>query len=139
MPILNVKVAAAKTPELTKAISGLLLELTTRILRKPPTVTAIAISYVDPADWIVAGRSLAEQGKSSFYFDIKITDETNTKDEKAQYIREAYAGLATLLGNVHEESYIYVQDVRAASYGYGGRTQEYRYQHPAREEKAAEI
>jgi hypothetical protein len=34
-----------------------------------------------------------------------------------------------LVGNIHEESYIYVQDVRAASYGYGGNTQEYRYHH----------
>jgi hypothetical protein len=34
---------------------------------------------------------------------------------------------ATLLGDLHEESYIYVQDVRAAAYGYGGRTQEWRF------------
>ncbi len=132
MPILNVKVGAVRTPELTRAISSLLQELTVRILHKPPTVTAIAIEYVAPSDWIIAGRSLAELGKSSFYFDIKITDETNTKDEKAQYIREAFAGFAAILGDVHEESYIYVEDVRAASYGYGGRTQEYRYHHPAK-------
>ena len=36
---------------------------------------------------------------------------------------------AALLGDLHEESYIHVQDVRAAAYGYGGRTQEWRYQH----------
>jgi 4-oxalocrotonate tautomerase len=74
---------------------------------------------------------LSEHRKSSFYFDIKITDETNTKMEKEQYIREAFAGFAGILGEIHEESYIYVQDVRAASYGYGGRTQEYRYHHAA--------
>jgi 4-oxalocrotonate tautomerase len=129
MPILNVKLAAEKSPELTRAVADLLIELTSRILKKKPEVTAIAIDYVHPDSWIVGGRSLAEQGKSSFFFDIKITDETNTKDEKAQYIREAFAGFARLLGNVHEESYIYVQDVRAASYGYGGLTQEYRYHH----------
>lgn len=129
MPILNVKLAAEKSPELTRAVADLLIELTSRILKKKPEVTAIAIDYVHPDSWIVGGSSLAEQGKSSFYFDIKITDETNTKDEKAQYIREAFAGFARLLGNVHEESYIYVQDVRAASYGYGGLTQEYRYHH----------
>jgi 4-oxalocrotonate tautomerase len=43
--------------------------------------------------------------------------------------REAFDGFAALLGDLHEESYIYVQDVRAAAYGYGGRTQEWRYQH----------
>ena len=33
-----------------------------------------------------------------------------------------------LLGELHEVSYIYVEDVRATAYGYGGLTQEYRYQ-----------
>jgi 4-oxalocrotonate tautomerase len=129
MPILNVKVSAKKTAGLTKDISDILLELTTRILHKKPEVTSIAIDYVDPDDWIVAGKSLTAQGKSSIYFDIKITDETNTKAEKAQYIREAFAEFSKLLGNLHEESYIYVEDVRATAYGYGGLTQEYRFQH----------
>jgi len=129
MPILNVKVSAPRSSELTREISELLLELTGRILKKKREVTAIAIDYIDPADWVVGGSSLEEQGKKSFYFDIKITDETNTKDEKALYIREAFDGMARLLGDLHEESYIYVQDVKAAAYGYGGYTQEYRYHH----------
>lgn len=127
MPILTVKVSAVKSKEMTANISRLLLELTTNILRKDPNLTSIAIDYVDPEDWIVGGKSLAEQGKSSVYFDIKITDETNTKAEKAQYIREAFKAFGELLGNLHEESYIYVQDVRATAYGYGGKTQERRY------------
>jgi 4-oxalocrotonate tautomerase len=129
MPILNVKVSGTRSAETTKRIASMLQELTTRILRKDPKVTSIAIDYVDPQDWIVAGKSLAEQGRSSFYFDIKITDETNSKAEKAQYISEAFAAFGQLLGNVHDESYIHVQDVRATAYGYGGRTQEYRYHH----------
>jgi 4-oxalocrotonate tautomerase len=129
MPILNVKVGARKSAALTKAIAGTLSDLTTRILHKKPEVTAIAIDYVDPDDWIVAGKSLSEHGKSSFYFDIKITDETNSKEEKAQYIRASFEALSELLGNVHEESYIYVQDVRAAAYGFGGKTQEFRFHH----------
>jgi len=129
MPILNVKVSAEKSPELTRRITERLLDLTSRILRKKPEVTAIVIDYVAHDNWLIAGRPLSEHGKNSFYFDIKITDETNTKDEKAQYIREAFAAFESLLGNLHEESYIHVEDVRAASYGYGGRTQEFRYQH----------
>ncbi len=129
MPILNVKVSAKKSPELTKQISELLLDLTTRILKKKREVTAIVIDFVEHDSWIVGGYFLSEQKKNSFYFDIKITDETNIKDEKALYIKEAFAGFARILGNLHEESYIHVQDVKAASYGYGGYTQEYRYHH----------
>ena len=131
MPIINVKVSASRSPALTQAIASTISELTQRILHKDPRVTAIAIDYVDPQDWVVGGRTLAEQGKRSVYFDVKITDETNTKAEKAQYIHEAYAAFQALLGDLHEESYIYVQDVRAAAYGYGGQTQERRFQHPA--------
>ena len=131
MPILNVKVAAVRSDELTRQITGLLTDLTSGILGKNPAVTAIAIDYADPRDWFAGGTSLAEQGKSSVYFDVKVTDETNTKDEKARYIEKAFEGFSALLGNLHEESYIYVQDVRADAYGYGGRTQEWRYHHPA--------
>lgn len=131
MPILHVKVSAEKSPALTAAIAETLLELTTRILRKPRALTAITIDYVAPDAWVVGGRTLAEQNQRSFYFDVKIVDETNTKAEKAQYVREAFDAFARLLGDLHEESYVYVQDVRATAYGYGGRTQEDRYQHPA--------
>ena len=127
MPILSVKVSGQKNIATTKAINELLLDLTHRILGKKKEVTSIAIEYVDPDNWFVGGKLLSEQGKSSFYFDIKVTDETNTKDEKAQYIEEAFFGFERILGSIHEESYIYVQDVRATSYGYGGKTQEYRY------------
>jgi 4-oxalocrotonate tautomerase len=127
MPILNVKVSTKKSPEMTKSISGLLLDLTTRILKKKPEVTSIAIDYVDPDDWIIGGKSLSELGKKSVYFDIKITDETNTKAEKVEYILASYNAFSQLLGDLHEVSYVYVQDVRATAYGYGGRTQEYRY------------
>ncbi|HEY8099464.1 MAG TPA: 4-oxalocrotonate tautomerase family protein [Burkholderiaceae bacterium] len=129
MPILNVKVSAKKSAALTKQIAELLLDLTTRILKKKREVTAIAIDFIDHDSWVVGGHLLSEQGKNSFYFDIKITDETNTKDEKALYIKEAFAGFERILGNLHEESYIHVEDVKAASYGYGGLTQEYRYHH----------
>lgn len=127
MPILNVKVSAKKSPEMTKSISDLLLDLTTRILKKKPEVTSIAIDYVDPDDWIVGGKSLSELGKRSVYFDIKITDETNTKAEKVAYIFAAFNALSQLLGDLHEVSYIYVHDARATAYGYGGKTQEFRY------------
>ena len=127
MPILNVKVSAKGSPAMTRDISNILIDLTTRILHKDPKVTSIAIDYVDPENWIVAGKSLTEHRKKSIYFDIKITDETNSKAEKAQYINEAFEAFSSLLGDLHEESYIYVQDVRATAYGYGGRTQEYRY------------
>ena len=127
MPILNVKISQPASPALTTAVSEALLELTTRILRKKRELTAITLTYVPPEQWVVGGSTLAAQGKNSFYFDIKVVDGTNTKDEKAQYVTECFAAFGQLLAPLHEESYIYVQDVRAEAYGFGGLTQEYRY------------
>ena len=130
MPILNVKVSATRSQALSQQITNTLLDLTERVLKKNRALTAVVIDYVDPQDWFVGGESLASLGKRSFYFDVKVVDETNTKAEKMRYIAEAFEAMAELLGNLHEESYIHVEDVRAAAYGYGGRTQEYRHQHP---------
>jgi len=58
MPILNVKVSATRSPDLTTAIAEMLLEHTTRILHKKRDLTAIAIDYVHPDDWIVGGAVL---------------------------------------------------------------------------------
>jgi 4-oxalocrotonate tautomerase len=129
MPMINVKVSAAKSAELTAKISRIITDLTVRILKKEPQVISIAIDYVDPDHWIVGGRSLSEQGKTSIYYDVKVTDESNTKTQKAQYVQEAFAAFSALLGDLHEETYFYVQDVRPSAYGYGGKTQDFRYQH----------
>jgi len=127
MPILNLKVSAHRSPALTRTLSEGLVETTARILRKNPEITAVAIDYVAPEDWIVGGRSLAEQGKASFWLDIKVVDGTNTKDEKALYLAEVFALMGRVLGDLHDESYVLVHEVPADAYGFGGLTQEHRY------------
>jgi 4-oxalocrotonate tautomerase len=129
VPIINVKLSAKPNPVLIKQVSETVLDLTTRILRKNRAVTSIALEFVPREHWVIAGRSLAEHNKSSFYLDIKVVSGTNTKDEKAAYLAAVYSAFAELLGDLHEESYVYVHDVAAESYGYGGVTQEYRYIH----------
>ena len=128
MPVINVKISGARGAGMTEQVAAMLMDLTSEVLGKKRELIAIAIQYVDRADWFIAGRRLTEWGMDSFYLDIKITDETNTKDEKAEYIRRVFEGFAGLLGALHDESYIHVEDVRAATYGYGGKTQEFRYQ-----------
>lgn len=126
MPILNVLLSGPAQAQTTQQVAEMLANCTSRILRKKPELTSIAVRYVEPEHWIVGGQSLAAQGKSSAYVEIKITDETNTRAEKAAYIQAVYDGLLELMPNLHHESYIHVDDVRAGAYGYGGKTQEYR-------------
>ena len=50
---------------------------------------------------------------------------------KTRFIRESFEVLESILGKLHKKSNVYVQFVLAASYGFAGLTQEYRYQHNA--------
>lgn len=131
MPIITVLLGTARTPGLSERVAAALQARTVHTLRKKPELVATAVQFVAPDDWLIAGRTMTAHGRSSAFVDIRITDETNTKDEKARFIAEVFADLQALLGPLHDESYIHVHDVRAAAYGYGGRTQEARY-HAAR-------
>jgi 4-oxalocrotonate tautomerase len=66
-------------------------------------------------------------GRSSFFLEVRITDGTNTKAEKAAYVAAVFRAMGELLGSLHAESYVHVHDVRADAYGYGGLTQEHRF------------
>ncbi len=129
MPLLNLRIAAPADTELAARAAALVHRHTVEHLGKQPDLIAIAVDFVDPATWFVAGHSLAERGKRSFSLEIKVTDETNTKAEKARFIAAVFDAFERLFGPLHAESYIHVHDVRAASYGYGGRTLEWRYHH----------
>lgn len=72
-------------------------------------------------------RRRARVGLATFYLDIKITEGTNTKNEKADYIAKVFAEFESLLGPLNPASYIVLHEVRADAWGYQGRTQEFRY------------
>ena len=127
MPIINVSVTGKPDPALSERIAQQVTELTRSHLRKDPAITAVAVHYIDPAHWFAGGRSLAAQGVNTFWLDIKVVDGTNTKQEMAAYLEDVYATLAGTLGETHQESYILVHEVPAAAYGFGGKTQEFRF------------
>lgn len=127
MPYINVKLTAKPDPALSARIARQISELTQMHLRKDPTITAVAVDYVDPQHWFAGGRSLAEQGARTFWLDIKVVDGTNTKQETAAYLEAVHEFMATALGGVHGESYILVHEVPAAAYGFDGKTQEFRF------------
>lgn len=126
MPYLNLKLSVPPSPQTSQRAADILTELTHRILGKKRELTAIAVEYVPPAQWFVGAQALAGQA-ASFYLDIKVTAGTNTKDEKAQYVREVFAALEQEFGPLQPASYVVVDDVPADTWGWQGKTQEYRY------------
>ncbi|WP_421913732.1 tautomerase family protein [Mesorhizobium sp.] len=127
MPIINISVTGKPDAALSARIANEVTGITATQLRKDPTITAVAISYVDPQHWFAGGKSLAEHGANTFWLDIKVVDGTNTKLELEAYLEAIFAAFGRILGSVHEESYAFVHEVPAAAYGYGGKTQEFRF------------
>src|SRR5215471_834247 len=128
MPLITVTYATSRErPSLKSEIAAAVSELTASILRKDPKVTAIIVKAADATDWFVGGKSLAEQKLASYWIDIHVSEGTNTKDEKAAYLAAMYERMAGLLGPLHEETYLHVDEVKGDAYGFGGLTQERRY------------
>lgn len=126
MPILNITISGTPEQVPPANVNDILMRHTGAILHKAPALTAIAVHYTPREQWFVGGESLAQLGKSSFFFDIKITDETNTANEKAAYIAAVWNDMRELLGELHEVSYIHIDDARPAAWGWGGLTQQFR-------------
>lgn len=126
MPILKVMLSSVPDAEQSARIATTLSALTEQILLKDATLTSVAIAHQPAAHWFVGGPSLEAQKKTSFFLDILVTDETNTAAQKAAYISAVFGAMRDLLGELHEVSYIHVHDARAAAWGYGGLTQQYR-------------
>ncbi|MEO8059942.1 MAG: tautomerase family protein [Burkholderiales bacterium] len=127
MPILNVKLCTTASPETSSRIASKLTDLTFEILKKKRELTAVAIEYVAATNWFIAGTALVDRPISTFHLDIKVTEGTNTKDEKALYVSRVFAAVESIIGALAPASYIVVHDVRGDSWGYQGETQEYRY------------
>jgi 4-oxalocrotonate tautomerase len=127
MPIINITLSTPPDAARSGRIAATASALTAKHLRKDPTVTAVAIQHVAPEHWFAGGPSLAEQGQHSFWLDIKVVDGTNTKSEMADYLEEVFLAMTHELGAVHAESYILVHEVPASAYGFGGKTQEFRF------------
>ncbi|MFO1108317.1 MAG: 4-oxalocrotonate tautomerase family protein [Bradyrhizobium sp.] len=128
MPLISVTYSAQReTPSLKAAIAATITELTAKILHKDPKVTAVIVKSVDAADWFAGGKSLAEQKLASYWIDTHVSEGTNTKDEKAAYLASVFVRMEELLGPLHEETYLHVDEVRGDAYGFGGLSQERRY------------
>lgn len=128
MPHIVIHLSGQPDAALTRKVVDTVAELTQRVLDKKLPVIATTVQYIADEAWFIGGQSLAELGKSAFHLDISVTDETNTKAEKARFLRELHAAMLTLRPDLHEVSYVHVIDARGAAYGYGGKTQEYRHQ-----------
>ena len=127
MPFLSVKLSAPESRETTAQVAAALLDLTVDILKKKRELTAIAVEYVTPQRWLIGGTALTPDSPPSFFVEIRVTEGTNTKDQKKAFVEQVTAAMAALFGQVQATSYVVIQELPGDAWGYHGVTQEARY------------
>jgi 4-oxalocrotonate tautomerase len=127
MPYLSFHVSADVSQDQSDHVASVLTELTATVLGKKHELTSIEVNATPPKHWYIGGNSLASQSLVTFYLDIKVTEGTNTKNEKAEYIGRVFDAVAKIFGPLAPASYIVIHEVHADAWGYEGQTQEFRY------------
>lgn len=127
MPFIHVRYSTPVDRDLRQLLAALVTETTAKVLGKNAELTSVAVEQVPGASWFIAGRSLAEHRKATFFLEVRVTRGTNVKEEKAAYLREIFRGMEALLGPLHPESYVHVHEADGDAYGYGGLSQDARW------------
>jgi 4-oxalocrotonate tautomerase len=124
MPTLILKIAPQQNPERYAALGAALTRITAQVLHKKPEVTVVMMEELPALQYCLGGRAATQPIAC---LEISITAGTNTQDEKAQFIRAAYAELQRQLGTASQSlakpSYVVVRELPATDWGYGGETQ----------------
>ena len=121
MPFIHVKIAGpdlepAQIVALQQGVTTLMAE----VLHKNAALTAVLVEQVSLAGWSVGAKPVAKAAQT----DAIISAGTNTPEQKARFIAEAYGLLRAVLGpDLSEVSYVVLHDVPKDSWGFGGLTQ----------------
>jgi len=127
MPYVNIRISMHESSEVAEKIVSIVMRHTTEVLGKKAEVTSVTIDFVQPEVWFVGGSRVSEMSAVTFYLDIKVTKGTNTKGEKAEYVRGIFSDFESILGPITPASYIVIHEIGADSWGFQGKTQEYRF------------
>jgi 4-oxalocrotonate tautomerase len=123
MPTLQLKITPPQPAERLQVLAKRLTDLTVQILGKRREVTAVVVEELWPGRWFIGGRN---PGEAAALLEIRVTEGTNSVEEKQAFVQAAYEELWQQIGPLAEASYVVVQEVQATDWGYGGKTQAQR-------------
>jgi 4-oxalocrotonate tautomerase len=117
MAIFTIKVSGSKSYAMTKSISSIILEMNLKYLRGRKDFTVILVEYLPLDLWIIGDIPLSEQQKNCLIMNVTISDAI-TSDEKAKFISESFRALNDVLGDLHQDSYISINQFDHNSFSY---------------------
>ncbi len=126
MPFVSIKVAGPiLAPEQVRCLQQKATRLMAGVMRKSAELTAVLVEQVSAAAWSIGG----EQVRAAAHLEVKVTEGTNTAEEKARFVDEAMRLLRSVLGaDLTPVTYVVVHEVPGDSWGWDGQTQTQRAQ-----------
>ena len=126
MPFVNIKVAGPTlTPEQVRQLQQGATGLMADVMRKKRELTAVLVEQMPAACWTVGGDQVA----AAAHLDVKVTEGTNTAEEKGRFIAAALELFRSVLGGtLCPVAYVVVHEVPGDAWGWDGSTQEHRAQ-----------
>jgi len=126
MPFVHIKVSG---PSLSAPKAARLRERATelmeQVMRKKFALTVVAVEQSPPGSWSVGGQQVG----AAAFMEVKVTQGTNTAQEKSRFIAEAMNMLREVIGpELDPVAYVVVHEVPAEAWGYDGFTQAHRAQ-----------
>src|ERR1700733_12774896 len=98
MPGITLTISGKADQALTNRLAREIIDLTSRVLKKPHDRTWVIVRFEPGENWFIDGRPLVEPGKYAFRQWVPITDATTSKVEKAEYQKAAFELLSALIG-----------------------------------------
>lgn len=111
--------------DVEQALAADITALLREDLHKDPDVTVVSVQLVPGERWFVATeRAIHSTGA---HCEVSITAGTNSAEEKAAFLRNAYDLLVKHLGTLPEAAYVALYELDGRSYGYNGLSQHQRH------------
>ena len=123
MPYINIRLGRNLDNKQRKLLYEKTTSLMNTVMGKRPEVAVVNIQESDSKQWSVNSAPITKKDPIAAYVDIKITDGTNTPEEKAEMISQTIKMLQDIVGNTQEACYVVIDDIPANSWGYNGKTQ----------------
>ncbi|MCU7872083.1 MAG: tautomerase family protein [Candidatus Thiodiazotropha sp. (ex Lucinoma borealis)] len=123
MPYINIRIGAALDCAQKNQLYNKTTILMNTIMGKCPEVTVVHIQETDPYLWATNASALTVEDPVGIYVDIKVTEGTNTPEEKAEMLSQTVKMLQDVVGTIQEACYVVIDDIPANSWGYNGKTQ----------------
>lgn len=123
MPYINIRLGTNLNDEQRIQLFEQTTSLMNTVMRKRREVTVVHIQESESQQWSTNSIPLTTKSPVGAYVDIKVTDGTNTVEEKAEMVSQTVNMLKDVVGTIQEACYVVIDDLPADSWGYNGKTQ----------------